>query len=61
MYSHINQYSNTYQTANEIVKKQNHQMSLDEFEQEIIEAAARIGPFDSTFEHCGYSEDGLYN
>ena len=37
------------------------QMSLDQFEQEIINASARIGPFDSTFEHCGYSVDGYYN
>ena len=35
-------------------------MNLDQMEQAIIDSSARIGPFDSTFEHCGYSETGLY-
>ena len=36
------------------------QLSLDELEQETQRAAAAIGPFDSTFEHCGYKVDGVY-
>ena len=36
------------------------QMSLDEMESAINKSAAAIGPFDSTFEHCGNSVDGLY-
>ena len=36
------------------------EMSLDQMEQAITTAASRIGPFDSTFEHCGYSVDGTY-
>ena len=35
-------------------------MSLDEMEAAIYEAAAQVGPFDSTFAHCGYSVDGTY-
>ena len=35
-------------------------MNLDQMEAAIIDSSARIGPFDSTFEHCGYSENGLY-
>ena len=37
------------------------QMTLDEMEGAINQAAAHIGPFDLTFEHCGYSVDGLYD
>ena len=36
-------------------------MSLDEMEGAINQSASQIGPFDSTFEHCGYSVDGLYD
>ena len=35
-------------------------INLDQMEAAIMDSLARIGPFDSTFEHCGYSENGLY-
>ena len=36
------------------------QMSLDEMESAINKSTVAIGPFNSTFEHCRYSVDGLY-
>ena len=36
------------------------EMSLDEMEHAINISAAAIGPFNSTFDHCGYSIDGTY-
>eukprot|EP00536_Pseudo-nitzschia_multiseries_P013481 jgi/Psemu1/35288/gm1.35288_g len=36
------------------------ELDLDQMEQQILNSAAAIGPFDATFAHCGYSEDGLY-
>ena len=41
-------------------KRPPQRMSLDEMEAAIYEAAAQVGPFDSTFAHCGYSVDGTY-
>ena len=38
----------------------NGEMTLDEMEHAINVSAAKIGPFDSTFDHCGYSIDGTY-
>eukprot|EP00536_Pseudo-nitzschia_multiseries_P011229 jgi/Psemu1/28266/gm1.28266_g len=35
-------------------------VDLDDIEQQIIQAAAGIGPFNNTFAHCGYSENGTY-
>ena len=36
------------------------QLDLDQLEQQILVSAGAIGPFDATFAHCGYSEDGTY-
>ena len=35
-------------------------MNLDQMEAAINHLASQIGPFDTTFKHCGYSVDGLY-
>ena len=36
------------------------EITLDPMEQAILISAASIGPFDSTFDHCGYTIDGNY-
>ena len=36
------------------------ELDLVDLEQQIYRAAGAIGPFDGTFAHCGYSEDGTY-
>eukprot|EP00536_Pseudo-nitzschia_multiseries_P017123 jgi/Psemu1/49423/gm1.49423_g len=36
------------------------ELDLNQLEQQILVSAAAIGPFDATFAHCGYSEDGVY-
>jgi hypothetical protein len=33
--------------------------TIKTLEQETMSAAGRIGGFDATFEHCGYSSTGL--
>eukprot|EP00536_Pseudo-nitzschia_multiseries_P018238 jgi/Psemu1/54711/gm1.54711_g len=36
------------------------ELDLNQMEQQILDSAATIGPFDAMFAHCGYSEDGVY-
>eukprot|EP00536_Pseudo-nitzschia_multiseries_P013074 jgi/Psemu1/34048/gm1.34048_g len=36
------------------------ELDLNQMEQQILDLAAAIGPFDATFAHCGYSRDGVY-
>eukprot|EP00536_Pseudo-nitzschia_multiseries_P007271 jgi/Psemu1/17435/gm1.17435_g len=36
------------------------ELDLNQIEQQILDLAAAIGPFDAMFAHCGYSEDGVY-
>eukprot|EP00536_Pseudo-nitzschia_multiseries_P002417 jgi/Psemu1/5477/gm1.5477_g len=36
------------------------ELDLNQMEQQILDSAAAIGPFDAMFAHCGYSEDGVY-
>ena len=44
-----------------IIYKSQRQMSIDEMEQSIVQSSTKIGSFDITFDHCGYSRDGNYN
>eukprot|EP00536_Pseudo-nitzschia_multiseries_P001412 jgi/Psemu1/3313/gm1.3313_g len=36
------------------------ELDLNQKEQQILDLTAAIGPFNATFAHCGYSEDGVY-
>eukprot|EP00536_Pseudo-nitzschia_multiseries_P018113 jgi/Psemu1/54190/gm1.54190_g len=36
------------------------ELDLNQMEQQILVSAAAIGPFNATFAHCRYSEDGVY-
>lgn len=51
----------SYELIQHIFLSRQSQISLDEFEQEIISAAARIGLFDSTFYYCRYIIYGNYS
>mmetsp|Transcript_19405 Transcript_19405/g.54076 ORF Transcript_19405/g.54076 Transcript_19405/m.54076 type:complete len:112 (+) Transcript_19405:322-657(+) len=42
------------------INTQRELVDLVDLEQQIYRAAGAIGPFDGTFAHCGYSEDGTY-
>jgi len=50
--------TNGLQPSEHLNRTMTRQLSLGELEQEIQRAATAIGPFDSTFEHCGYTVDG---